>query len=318
MCRRTLPLNALRAFEVAARHRSLAKAAEELAVTPAAVHHQVKSLEELLGVQLFARAGNSLALTKAATIALPTLESAFDLLSLATEKIRQHSSSGVLSLAVCPSFAQKWLIPRLNRFRSEFEGIEIRISTTDDFPDLSNSEIDLAIAYGPEERFRRSGVSAERLLGDEVFPVCSRSFLEQHQLKVVQDLQRAVLLHDDRALMEQGIDWHSWLSTVGASNLSAEESNSIRFDSVSLAIDAAIAGQGVALGRSSLVCDDVAAGRLVAPFKQRLTVNGGYYVAHLAIIAEQPKVIAFREWLFAEASIGRAIAGAPSAMMAHA
>lgn len=318
MCRRTLPLNALRAFEVAARHRSLAKAAEELAVTPAAVHHQVKSLEELLGVQLFARAGNSLALTKAATIALPTLESAFDLLSLATEKIRQHSSGGVLSLAVCPSFAQKWLIPRLSRFRAEFEGIEIRVSTTDDFPELYNSEIDVAIAYGPEERFRCAGVTAERLMGDEVFPVCSRDFLEQHQLKIVQDLHRAVLLHDDSALAEQGIDWHSWLNAVGASALSDTGSNSIRFDSVSLAIDAAIAGQGVALARSSLVFDDVAAGRLIVPFKQRLTVNGGYYVAHLAIIAEQPKVIAFREWLFAEASIGRAIAGVPRSMMAEA
>src|SRR4029077_17587049 len=103
MCRRFLPLNALRAFEVAARHKSLAKAAEELSVTPAAVHHQVKALEVLLGVQLFARTGNSLALTNAATVALPTLARAFDLLSLATEKMRQYTSSGVLSLAVCPS-----------------------------------------------------------------------------------------------------------------------------------------------------------------------------------------------------------------------
>ena len=130
MCRRFLPLNALRAFEVAARHRSLAKAAEELSVTPAAVHHQVKSLEVLLGVTLFTRSGNSLTLTKAATAALPTLEGAFDLLSLAVEKIRQHTSNGTLSLSVCPSFAQKWLVPRLSGFRKDFEGIELRISTT--------------------------------------------------------------------------------------------------------------------------------------------------------------------------------------------
>jgi LysR family glycine cleavage system transcriptional activator len=154
MCRRTLPLNALRAFEVAARHKSLAKAAEELSVTPAAIHHQVKALEGLLGVQLFGRAGNSLALTKAAAAALPTLEGAFDLLSLAIEKMRQHTSSGVLFLAVCPSFAQRWLIPRLSRFREDFEGIELRIATTGEAPDLANSEIDIAIGYGPEAAAR--------------------------------------------------------------------------------------------------------------------------------------------------------------------
>src|SRR5262245_21807382 len=147
MCRRTLALNALRAFEVAARHNSLAKAAEELSVTPAAVHHQVKSLELLLGVTLFARSANNLTLTQAAVAALPTLESAFDLLSLATEKIRQHSSDGVLSLAVCPSFAQRWLVPRINRFRESFTGIELRVATTTEIPDLHNTEVDIAIGY---------------------------------------------------------------------------------------------------------------------------------------------------------------------------
>ena len=309
MCRRTLPLNALRAFEAAARHKSLAKAAEELSVTPAAVHHQVKALEELLGVQLFVRTGNSLALTKAATSALPTLESAFDLLSLATEKMRQHESGGVLSLAVCPSFAQKWLIPRLSRFREDFEGIKLRISTTSDFPDLANSEVDIAIGYGPEERFRYPGVIVERLLGDEVFPVCSPSYLRRHSLESESDLLELTLLHDDKAFAEQGIDWASWLSAAGVGTSTAAES--VRFDSASLAIDAAAAGQGIALARSSLVGDDLVSSSLVRLFSQRLTVNGGYFVAHLKVIEDQPKVIAFREWLFAEASLGREIARKP-------
>src|SRR5215471_10734690 len=304
MCRRSLPLNALRAFEAAARLKSLAKAAEELSVTSAAVHHQVKALEELLGVRLFVRTGNSLALTKAANSALPTLESAFDLLSLATEKMRQHESGGVLSLTVCPSFAQKWLIPRLGRFRDDFESIELRIATATDFPDLSNSEVDIAIGYGPEERFRYPGVVVERLLGDEVFPVCSPRYLRRHALRSESDLLGATLLHDDRALAEQGIDWASWLSAAGVATSPAE---SVRFDSASLAIEAAAAEQGVALARSSLVGDDLASGRLVQPFSGRLTVNGGYFIAHLRIIEEQPKVIAFREWLFAEASLGRRV-----------
>lgn len=306
MCRRTLALNALRAFEVAARHKSLAKAAEELSVTSAAVHHQVKSLELLLGVTLFARAGNNLMLTQAAVAALPTLESAFDLLSLATEKIRQHSSGGVLSLAVCPSFAQRWLVPRINRFRESFAGIELRIATTTEIPDLSNTEFDIAIGYGPEERFRASGVAAERLMGDEVFPVCTPEYRRRHQIKSERDLASALLLHDDRALEEQGIDWHSWLAAAGAEARSERES--IRFDSAALTVEAALAGQGVALARLSLVEDDLAQGRLIRLFSHRLTVNGGYYVSHLQLISEQPKVVAFREWIFAEASLSRAIA----------
>jgi LysR family glycine cleavage system transcriptional activator len=306
MCRRFLPLNALRAFEVAARHKSLAKAAEELSVTPAAVHHQVKSLEILLGVSLFARAGNTLTLTKAATAALPTLESAFDLLSLATEKIRQHTSNGVLSLAVCPSFAHKWLIPRINRFREDFPGIELRISTTTEFPDLNNTEIDIAIGYGPEERFRYPGVTAERLLDDEVFPVCGPAYLKRHGIRSESDLLDQVLLHDDGALAEQGIDWNSWLAAAGLE--SKVEPNGIRLDSPILALDAALAGQGVALGRRSLVEYDLAAGRLVKLFDRALSVDGGYFIGNLDLIADHPKVVAFREWIFAEASLGRAMA----------
>src|SRR5262245_38546103 len=125
MCRRLLQLNALRAFEVAARHQSLAKAAEELAVTPAAIHHQVKSLEENLGVTLFTRSGNNLALTQAATAVLPTLEAAFDLLSLVTEQLKQYTREGMLRIATCPAFGQKWLVPRLSRFKSDFPQIDL-------------------------------------------------------------------------------------------------------------------------------------------------------------------------------------------------
>lgn len=206
MCRQTLAVSALRAFEVAARHKSLTKAAEELAVTRAAVHHQVKSLEALLGVTLLIRSGNNLTLIQAAAAALPTLESAFDLLLLATEKIRQHNSGGLLTLVVCPSFAQRWLVPRINRFRESFTGIELRIATTIEAPDLSAKEIDIAIGYGPEERFRAPGVTAELLMRDEVFPVCTPEYQARLRIETEHDLSAAVLLHDDRGLEEQGVD----------------------------------------------------------------------------------------------------------------
>src|SRR5262249_54442209 len=152
-------------------------------------------------------------------------------------------------------FAQKWLIPRLGRFRGDFGAIELRISTTSDFPDLATSEVDIAIGYGPEERFRYPGVIAERLLGDEVFPVCSPAYLRRHPIETEADLLGATLLHDDLALGEQGIDWTSWLSAAGVAGSSTE---SVRFNSASLAIEAAAAEQGVALARSSLVGHDLA------------------------------------------------------------
>jgi len=303
MCRRVLPLNALRAFEAAARHNSLAKAAEELSVTPAAIHHQVKSLEDILGVPLLVRTGNTLTLTKAAADALPTLEGAFDLLSLAMERMRQHTSSGLLTLSVCPSFAQKWLVSRLHRFRQDFQGIELKISTAKEIPDLNNSEVDIAIGYGPEDRFRHPGVLSEQLLSDVVFPVCSPDYLDRRLVRGSLEGAATVLLHDANALRDQGVDWDVWRQRFAEDVL--EAAVSITFDSVSLAIDAAIAGQGLALARSSLVANDLSSGRLIRVSKHELPTNSGYFINNLDLISDQPKVVAFKEWLFAEASIDK-------------
>lgn len=305
MCRRLLALNALRAFEVAARHRSLAKAADELAVTPAAVHHQVKSLEELLGVDLFVRKGNNLELTRAAISVLPTLEGAFDLLSLATEKLRQHASEGVLSLCVPPAFAQKWLVPRLGRFREDFENIELRVSTSAEFPDLDNPEIDIAIGFGPERRFLASGVVSELLMRDEVFPVCSPDFQAAHRFGSEAELLQANLLYDDGLRSEHMIDWGTWLAKTGVQLKNAHEG--IKLDSTVVALDAAIAGQGVALAPRSLAEHDLTTGRLVRLFDCSIPLDGGYFVAHLELISDRPVVTAFIEWLFAEARVNRTL-----------
>lgn len=305
MCRRLLQLNALRAFEVAARHKSLARAAEELAVTPAAIHHQVKLLEESLGVSLFIRSGNNLDLTQAATTVLPTLGGAFDLLSLATEQLKQHAAGGILSVATCPGFGQKWLIPRLSRFKNDFPHIDLRLSNIDQPPDLANSEIDLAVFYSNVETLDQDGVAIEPLLREEAYPVCSPEFQRRERLYREDDLKPSQLLQDNQLLHARRLGWAMWL----AADAPAPAGDVLQLDSTVLAIEAAVAGNGVALAPHSLVQHDISANRLVRLFSRSLTVPGGYYLAHLDAVAEQPMVVGFREWLFAEVNVNRALLG---------
>lgn len=302
MCRRLLQLNALRAFEVAARHKSLAKAAAELAVTPAAVHHQVRQLEETLGVSLFVRSGNNLELTQAATAVLPTLEGAFDLLSLATEQLKQHAAGGVLSVATSPEFGVKWLIPRLSRFKNDFPHIELRLSNIEQLPDLGNSEIDLAVFFSSTETLDQEGAVIELLLRDEAYPVCSPDYQRRHDLYREEDLKASQLLQDNQLLRTCRIGWAAWLRADGQ-----PVGDALQFDSTVLAIEAAIMGTGVALAPHNLVQHEIMSNRLVRLFSRSVPIPGGYCVAHLNAVAEQPMVAAFREWLFVEASVNRAL-----------
>jgi LysR family transcriptional regulator, glycine cleavage system transcriptional activator len=293
----------LRAFEVAARHRSLAKAAEELAVTPAAIHHQVKSLEENLGVTLFTRSGNNLALTQAAAAVLPTLEGAFDLLSLVTEQLKQYTREGMLRIATCPAFGQKWLVPRLSRFKSDFPQIDLRISNIDRLPELSNTEIDIAVFYSHAPSVEQHEALIDLLLHDEVFPVCSPSYRVEHHLNNEEDLKLGQVIQDNQLMKERKIGWSDWFR----SNVNPCTGDALQVDTTILAIESAIAGNGVVLAPSSLVQHDISVGRLVRLFKRSLASPGGYHVAHLNAVAEQPMVVAFREWLFAEVSVNRAL-----------
>jgi LysR family glycine cleavage system transcriptional activator len=302
MCRRLLQLNALRAFEVAARHKSLARAAGELAVTPAAIHHQVKLLEENLGVSLFIRSGNNLELTQAAIAVLPNLEGAFDLLSLVTEQLKQHAKQGVLSVGICPAFGQEWLIPRLSRFKNDFPQINLRISQIEQLPALANSEIDLAVFYSNADP-SQDGVAIELLLKDEAYPVCSPDFQARHKLHREEDLDIRLVLQDNQLLHERQTGWSRWFTGDARPHFG----DVLQLDTTVLAIEAAAAGNGVVLASHSLVQHEVSAGRLIRLFARSLPVPGGYYVAHLESVAEQPMVVAFREWLFAEVSVNRAL-----------
>lgn len=303
MCRRLLQLNALRAFEVAARHKSLARAAEELAVTPAAIHHQVKLLEENLGVSLFFRSGNNLELTQAGVAVSPNLEGAFDLLSLVTEQLKQHAKQGVLSVGTCHAFGQKWLIPRLGRFRSDFPQINLRVSNIEQLPAMANSEIDLAVFFSTAEKLAQDGAAIELLMKDDAYPVCSPDFQARHGIHREEELNTRLVLQDNQMLYERQTGWSRWL----ASDARPHFGDVLQLDTTLLAIEAAVAGNGIVLAPNSLVQHEISAGRLVRLFSRSLPIPGGYYMAHLESVAEQPMVVAFREWLFAEVSVNRAL-----------
>jgi len=297
MTRPLPPLNALRAFEAAARHLRFTKAAEGLNVTPGAVSHQVKALEEILNVPLFHRLTRSLRLTVAGQAALPTLIQGFDKLSQGVEQIRAHCDSGVLTISVSPSFGAMWLMPRLERFRSLHPDIEIRIDGTDRLVDLTRDSADVAIRFGPGGY---SGVRVDHLLTPVNTPVCSPALLEgENPLREPDDLRHHTLLHIDWSDAETS--WRMWLLAAGLHDI--EPTRGPHFNLENMAVQAARDGQGVALVADVLVADDIAAGRLVHPFDPGISTpfNFRYYLLSTKDGAEQPKIAAFRNWVLAEA-----------------
>ncbi|HEV7371381.1 transcriptional regulator GcvA [Arenibaculum sp.] len=289
MARRLPPLNALRAFEAAARHMSFTRAADELNVTQAAISHQIKALEETLGVALFRRLNRALQLTAAGQAYLPPLRDAFDQMAEATARLKASENTGQLTVSTLASFAGKWLVPRLPRFQHRNPGIDVLISTTSQLVDFTHQEVDLAIRFG---RGGWAGLRCERLLTEEIFPVCTPALAEG--MRTPQDLVKATLLHDDFR-----IGWEIWLAAAGVSGV--DHRRGTRFTDSSLVLHAALAGQGIGLGRHVLVADDLASGRLVRLFDITLPSEIAYWVVAPERHFERPKVKAFRDWLHEEA-----------------
>ena len=302
------PLNALRAFEAAGRHLSFSRAADELHVTPAAVSHQIKALEAFLGVKLFRRRHRALLLTDAGQACLPGLREGFDRLAEAVEAARLDSTGRALTVSVAPSFGAKWLVPRLDHFTTAHPGIDVRIDASTRLADPLREDIDLCIRYGPGNY---PGLHVECLLAEEVVPVCSPALLEGPEaLQAPADLCRHTLLHVDRPVGDDSHpDWPMWLAAAGVDNCDASRGS--RFTMASMAVEAAIAGQGVALAGSVLVADDIAAGRLLRPFELRFPVKFAYYLVGVEATWEQPRIVAFREWLRSETR-GASLRGAGS------
>lgn len=296
MARRLPPLTALRVFEAAARNLSFTKAAEELNVTQAAVSHQVRALEDSLGLALFRRYNRRLALTEAGQAYLPPLREAFDQMAAATKRLTQQGEGAALRISTTQSFAAKFLMPRLPRLRSQ-HCIEPMISVTHELVDFSRDNIDIAIRLG---RGEYPGLDVVHLMDDYVFPVCAPALLKgPHPLDSPSDLKHHVLLHDTAlASEEESPSWRNWLRKAGVADV--DPARGPGYSDTAMAIQAAIAGHGVALGRRALVAEDLAAGHLVRPFQAEFRNRFSYYLVCAKGMAEQPKQRALRDWLLEE------------------
>ncbi len=292
MSRRIPPLNALKAFEAAARHLSFTRAAGELNVTQAAISHQVKALEEILGLALFRRVNRSLLLTDEGQSLYPDLGDAFDTIAGAVERLYERDQAGVLNLSTLDSIAAAWLVPRIGKFRSLHPDIDVRISTSDQVVDFTSGGIDMALRYGIGPY---PGMEKVLLMDETLFPVLSPSLLEEHgPLDSPADLVRFPLLHDDMR-----DDWGVWMEAAGVSGI--DVSRGLSFTHSVHVQQAAVAGQGVALGRSVLTADDLAAGLLIKPFDIDLKAHHSYFAVYPKANAQRPKIKAFTDWLLVEA-----------------
>lgn len=256
------PLNALRAFEAAARHESFARAGDELGVTAAAVSHQIKALEEWLGSALFVRHAQGLHLTEAGRAALPALSSAFDAMGLAVQELRIAAPRASVSIAALPSIAQLWLAPRLPALRKAFPAARPSIHALEEQPDFRREPFDLGIFLVDKPR---AGSQATKLSDDVIFPVCTPAIAEI--LRSPADLTTLPLLWDT----SWRTDWALWLAAAGAKHVSTD--GGLAFSLYSLALQAALEGAGVLMGHEALVAGALASGQLVAPFPQRATTG---------------------------------------------
>ncbi|HEP8424922.1 TPA: transcriptional regulator GcvA [Pseudomonas aeruginosa] len=292
-------LNALRAFEASARHQSFSAAALELNVTPAAVGQLVRNLEDWLGAPLFHRSSSGrarLVPTEAAERALPDIRAGFDRLTIGLERLKEGSTNGVLTVAVSPAFAAKWLLPRIEGFHSAWPDTDVRLDTNLKPVDFVGQRIDIGVRYGPGSW---PGLVAEKLMDEEVYPVCSPKLLgNAAHLQVPEDLARETLIHDLSMDSHSGFPtWDAWLQKAGLTNIST--SRGMKINNSAAVLQAAIDGQGVALARSVMARDDLAAGRLVRLFPEiKFESALAYYVIYRPECAGLPRLTAFRNWLF--------------------
>jgi LysR family transcriptional regulator, glycine cleavage system transcriptional activator len=286
-------------FEAAARNLSFTKAAEELFLTQSAVSRQIKALEDQLGVALFERRPRSLILTEAGQTLYRVTTDVLDRLQNAVDQLGSLSRTRQLSVTTTTGFASLWLIPRLPRFTNVYPGIDVRISATTDMLNLERSLVDLAIRYCPPETVPEGTI---RLFGEEILPVCSPALLRDRSLpplKRPQQLKDHTLLHFDYpGAVKSFMDWGTWLSALGLGDLNPVRA--LQFSQYEQMIQAAINGQGVALGRQPLVNDLIRSGALVVPFKNTVVGSRAYFLVESPAASGKPHVHQFVEWLLDE------------------
>ena len=288
--RRLPSMAALRAFEASARLLSFTAAAGELAQTQGAISHQIRDLEARLGVSLFERRARGIRLSEDGHCYLPYVREALDKLRAGERALAPAPADNVLTVSCSPNFAQKWLVPRLGQFLSDNPGIDLRISAVARHVSFDNDGIDVAIRHGDGNW---PSMYVNQLCTETVFPVCSPHL--QPPLSVVRkitDLNQYNLIHD-----QQRDNWPQWLRDNGIDPTAFALDRGLRFSQTSLAIDAALAGQGVALARSALVEIDLKAGRLVRPVKEELRADFSYWIVCPAERASDRRIQNFIAWL---------------------
>jgi LysR family glycine cleavage system transcriptional activator len=319
---RNPPLNALRAFEAAARHLSFKLAARELHVTPGAVSHQVKLLEEHVGTPLFKRLTRALELTAGAQAMLPKVREGLDALHVAVQRARSREGMRPLTVVSPPNFAARWLVPRLARFTDSHPDIELHVAsrqsmvdTDDDVPELeaaNDSTIESPVAMVRFGSGHYPGSRVDEVLSAVYVPVCSPRLLKgDHPLRRPEDLRHHTLLHDD-TVVDEGArpSWGDWLQSVGVTDIDATRGP--HFSDAALAVDAAIEGMGVTLAIKSLLATEILARRLAVPFDIAAPTGYAYYLVTPETASENAAVSSFRSWLLGEAARERITASRPS------
>lgn len=288
MSKRLPPLNSLKVFDAAARHLSFTRAAEELFVTQAAISHQIKGLEDFLGLKLFRRRNRSLLLTEEGQSYYLDIKEIFSSLNEATRKLQARSAKGALTVSLLPSFAIQWLVPRLASFNQAHPDIDVRIQAVDREEDKLADDVDIAIFYG---RGNWPGLRVEKLYAEYLLPVCSPLLLTGDQpLQSPADLHRVTLLHDASRR-----DWQSWVRQAGQPQINVQQGPI--FSHSSMVLQAAIHGQGVALANNVMVQGELTSGRLVCPFREVLSSKNAFYLVYHDSQAELGKIAAFRQWI---------------------
>jgi len=287
------PLNALKAFESAARHESFTRAAEELSISQAAISHQIRALEEWLEAPLFRRGARAVELTPSGRLYAETLTKGFNLFAEGTRACLQNQSSTVLTVSVLSSIALLWLLPRIERFRKACPEIRVRVVSMDHFSDFLGDSVDVEIRYGDGNW---PDLQVARIRGEDIFPVCSPALLKSGPpLVTPEDLNNHNLVHDVMVM-----DWQQWLEAAGLGEVDVDTQVGVEFNRSNLVVSAAIAGAGVALGRGALVEDALAKGELVRPFDISVTSPFSYYLVYPEAYKARHNVKCFAQWVLGE------------------
>ena len=292
MARRLPPLNGLKAFEAAARSESFTRAAKELNVTQGAVSHQVKALEDTLGLKLFRRERQRLILTESGRDYWTVVRDALDQIHVGTERLLQRQGSGVLTVSTSPDFAAKWLVNRLSHFAEKYPEVDLRVSATTHYVDFVRDDVDIAIRHGDGNW---PGLDVQRLYSERLFPVCSPKLVAgRNRITKAADLLKFPLLRLE--------DAKNWTRLFEAAGVKATVRPGPVLNRASMLIDAAIDGQGIALARTALAAWDLINGRLVRPIDVSLRMANTYWIVCPKAASSVPKIAMFRNWLLGEAA----------------